>query len=114
MIGDFFNALPGGRNFKTPKKLKAMNYPEQSKDYERLYSLISMGFRVPCYVDSRDGYRPIAEVKAIETIDKGYSIGSQGISYNRHFYSDSKADFLHDCEVLKLGWIDNFPPSLTP
>lgn len=89
----------------TLNELKAMEHKiayNTSKDYNKLYEIISKGYRVSGWIID-DKRKKIVEIKMSDLNLKYYSIGTPGIGYED--FTKTKEDFIKNCEKLELEYI---------
>ncbi len=82
---------------------------EVSKNYQRLFKLISEGYRVVCFVNYNDKakFRDVAVYRGIQKYCDTWELTARGISYIQYDPEiDCETDFISDCEQNDIEFID--------
>lgn len=81
-----------------------------SNDYEKLYDLVNNGHRIVCFINysEKSLFRDTAVYRGIHKYSKTWELTARGISYTQFDpITDSKIDFIKDCQRMKLDYIDS-------
>lgn len=89
---------------------KLVNPYRTSRDYRCLYELLAERNEIVCFVDYRfspDDHDPCRDVCTARCFadDDYIRIGARGIQYNSLSHLSQRAEFIADCERMRLEFI---------